>query len=106
MINIPDIDHVLLRVRDLDRVVAFYIDVLGARWEKRQEPQCRSYLLSGAVLGRRHRARHFAAHGIGGEIVSRLGADGQRPSIYLEAPEGKALELKGPPWAPVPSSNT
>lgn len=37
MITIRDIDHVVLRIRDLDRVAAFYIDVLGARWEKRQE---------------------------------------------------------------------
>ena len=37
MITIRDIDHVVLRIRDLDRVAAFYIDVLGARWEKKQE---------------------------------------------------------------------
>lgn len=37
MLTIRDIDHVVLRVRDLDRVAAFYVDVLGARWEKRQE---------------------------------------------------------------------
>src|SRR5688500_18491461 len=37
MINIQAIDHVVLRVVDLDRVAAFYIDVLGARWEKKQE---------------------------------------------------------------------
>ena len=37
MINIKDIDHVVLRIRDLDRVAAFYVDVLGARWEKKQE---------------------------------------------------------------------
>ncbi len=37
MINIRDIDHVVLRVRDLDSVARFYTDVLGARWEKRQE---------------------------------------------------------------------
>ena len=37
MINIRDIDHVVLRVVDLDRVAGFYIDVLGARWEKKQE---------------------------------------------------------------------
>lgn len=37
MINIQAIDHVVLRVVDLDRVAAFYIEVLGARWEKKQE---------------------------------------------------------------------
>ena len=43
------------------------------------------------------------AHGIESEIVSRYGAEGSGPSIYLTDPEGNALELKGPPWAPVSS---
>ncbi|WP_324750014.1 VOC family protein [Sphingomonas sp. LY54] len=42
-------------------------------------------------------------HGIAAEIVSRYGAEGDGPSIYLLDPEGNALELKGPPWAPVPA---
>ncbi len=42
-------------------------------------------------------------HGIEAEIVSRYGAEGDGPSIYLSDPEGNALELKGPPWAPVPA---
>ena len=37
------------------------------------------------------------AHGIESEIVSRYGAEGDGPSIYLTDPEGNALELKGPP---------
>ena len=37
MITIQAIDHVVLRVTDLDRMARFYIDVLGARWEKKQE---------------------------------------------------------------------
>ena len=36
MITIRDIDHVVFRVRDLDAMVAFYRDVLGARMEKVQ----------------------------------------------------------------------
>ena len=43
------------------------------------------------------------SHGITAEIVSRYGAEGDGPSIYLSDPEGNALELKGPPWAPVPA---
>jgi glyoxylase I family protein len=43
---------------------------------------------------------HLRRHGIGGEIVSRFGAEGDGPSIYLSDPEGNALELKGPPWPP------
>jgi len=37
MINIQAIDHVVLRVVHLERVADFYLNVLGARWEKRQE---------------------------------------------------------------------
>src|SRR3954464_7683258 len=37
MINIQAIDHVVFRVTDLEGVARFYIDVLGARWEKKQE---------------------------------------------------------------------
>ncbi|NII11757.1 VOC family protein [Oleiagrimonas sp. C23AA] len=37
MINIRGLDHVVLRVRDLERAATFYIDVLGCRLEKRQD---------------------------------------------------------------------
>lgn len=42
--------------------------------------------------------RHFTAHGVTvGEVVTRFGAEGSGPSIYLEDPEGNRVELKGPP---------
>jgi catechol-2,3-dioxygenase len=42
-------------------------------------------------------AAHLAAHGIGcGEEMSRYGAEGQGPSVYLHDPEGNGVELKGP----------
>ena len=44
---------------------------------------------------------HLAGHGIKARILSRYGADGEGPSIYLNDPEGNLLELKGPPWPPV-----
>ena len=44
----------------------------------------------------------LASHGIESEIVSRYGAEGDGPSIYLDDPEGNQLELKGPPWSPEP----
>ena len=136
MINIQAIDHVVLRVVDLDRMVRFYIDVLGARWEKRQEAIGLYQLrvgtalidlvpvdgklgaLGGAAPGAQGRnvdhicyrvlpwdgagvLAHLSAHGINGEIVSRYGAEGDGPSIYLSDPEGNNIELKGPPWAPI-----
>jgi catechol 2,3-dioxygenase-like lactoylglutathione lyase family enzyme len=137
MIVIRDIDHVVLRVADLERVANFYIDVLGARWENRQEAIGLYQLRLGAALvdlvpvdgklgrmggappGREGRnvdhicfrvlpwdgdavLAHLGSHGIESEIVSRYGADGEGPSVYLSDPEGNNLELKGPPWAPVP----
>lgn len=43
---------------------------------------------------------HLIAHGIApGEVVSRYGAEGQGPSLYIADPEGNSVELKGPPFA-------
>ena len=138
MINIQAIDHVVLRVVDLQKVADFYLSVLGARWEKKQEAvglyQLRvgTSLIDlvpidgklgargGAAPGREGRnvdhvcyrvlpwdgeavLAHLASHGIHGEIVSRFGAVGVGPSIYLADPEDNKIELKGPPWAPVPA---
>jgi catechol 2,3-dioxygenase-like lactoylglutathione lyase family enzyme len=137
MINLQAIDHVVLRVVDLDKVARFYTDVLGARWEKRQEAVGLYQLRAGTALidlvpidgklGRMGGAApgpegrnvdhicfrvlpwdgaailaELEGHGIAGEIVSRYGAEGEGPSIYLSDPEGNNLELKGPPWAPIP----
>lgn len=134
MITIQAIDHVVFRVTDVDVVSRFYIDVLGARWEKKQEQiglyQLRAGtalidlvpvdgklgLLGGAAPGAEGRnvdhvcfrvlswdgdaiLAHLREHGIQAEIVSRYGAEGNGPSIYLADPEGNNLELKGPPWA-------
>jgi catechol 2,3-dioxygenase-like lactoylglutathione lyase family enzyme len=139
MINIQGIDHVVFRVVDLEKVVSFYIEVLGARWEKKQEEiglyqlrvgsalvdlvpvDGRLGRMGGAAPGKEARnVDHVCFRvlpwdgeailgqlrelGIAGEIVSRYGAEGDGPSIYLADPEGNNLELKGPPWAPVPKS--
>lgn len=137
MINIQAIDHVVLRVVDLQKVAEFYLNVLGARWEKKQEAVGLYQLrvgtslidlvpidgklgaMGGAAPGKEGRnvdhvcyrvfpwdgpavLAHLADHGIKGEIVSRYGAEGEGPSVYLSDPEGNNIELKGPPWAPVP----
>jgi catechol 2,3-dioxygenase-like lactoylglutathione lyase family enzyme len=42
--------------------------------------------------------RHLQQHGVAaGPTVSRYGAEGEGPSIYIEDPEGNVVELKGPP---------
>ena len=132
MINIQDIDHVVFRVRDLNAMVNFYTDVLGAKFEKYQQGPGLYQLrvgtslvdlvpvdgklgrMGGAAPGTEGRnvdhvcfrvrpwdeaaiLGHLKQHGIVGEVVSRYGADGDGPSIYLSDPEGNMLELKGPP---------
>lgn len=136
MITIQAIDHVVFRVKDLHAAASFYIDVLGARWEKKQEDiglyqlrvgsalvdlvpvEGKLGAVGGAPPGKEARnvdhvcfrvlpwngeaiLAHLREHGIEGEIVSRYGAEGDGPSIYVSDPEGNLLELKGPPWAPV-----
>ena len=141
MIAIRNIDHVVFRVRDLDRMARFYTEVLGAAFEKHQE-ELGLYQLrvgtslidlvpvdgpigreGGAAPGREGRnvdhvcfrvlpwdepaiVAHLAKHGIEAKILSRYGADGEGPSIYLHDPEGNMLELKGPPWPPERNSRT
>ena len=139
MINIQAIDHVVFRVRDVHKVAAFYIDLLGARWEKKQESIGLYQLrvgtalidlvpvdgklgrMGGAAPGNEGRnvdhvcfrvlpwdgeaiLADLKGRGIEAEIVSRYGAEGDGPSIYLTDPEGNNIELKGPPWAPVSNS--
>ncbi len=41
---------------------------------------------------------HLQNYGVAaGDVVSRYGADGAGPSIYILDPEGNSVELKGPP---------
>ena len=45
-------------------------------------------------------AAHLRTHGVApGDVVSRYGAEGQGPSLYIADPEGNVVELKGPPAA-------
>jgi len=133
MINIREIDHLVLRVVDLDSMLRFYCDGLGCAVEKRQDAiglvqlrAGRSIIdlvpvdgelgrTGGAAPGKEARnldhfclrlepfdepeiRRHLRALGISvGPVVSRYGAEGTGPSIYLADPEGNVVELKGPP---------
>ncbi len=41
---------------------------------------------------------HLQTHGVDvGDVVTRYGARGDGPSIYIDDPEGNTVELKGPP---------
>lgn len=48
--DILGIDHVVLRVRDMDRMIRFYEDVLGCKVEKRQEKIGLIQLRAGSAL--------------------------------------------------------
>ncbi len=121
---IRSLDHVVLKVADMDRAIAFYRDVLGCKVERVVESIGLVQMRAGAALvdlvptgegqnaGRNmdHFALtiepfdmaalkdHFTAHGIEiGEPATRYGAEGFGPSIYLNDPDGNQVELKGPP---------
>jgi len=119
------LDHVVLRVVDLDRSVDFYGRVLGLRVERTLEKPKLVQLRAGQSLidlvpaeegklaGRNMdhfalRIRNFdaaalAAHlkrqGVAvGEVHERYGAEGYGSSIYIEDPDGNTVELKGPAY--------
>ncbi len=124
-IIIKGLDHVVLRVADLERAVRFYCEVLGCTEERRLDSIGLVQLRAGASLidlvpaeGAPEVAggnmdhfclriepfdeaairSHLAAHGVeAGAVASRYGAEGHGPSLYLQDPDGNTVELKGPP---------
>ena len=126
MFSVQRIDHVVLRVRDAQRMTAFYEQALGMKVERRLESIRLVQLRAGdslldlvttedTAIGRNMdhvcfrvepfdvaaiRAR-LAPFGIEpGEVVDRYGAEGSGPSIYFDDPEGNQVELKGPATTP------
>jgi len=123
--TIKHLDHVVLRVADLDRAMAFYCDVLGCGLERRVASIDLVQLRAGGSLidllpGDRPQEgaagnmdhfclriepfdedalrRHLEGHGVAvGEVARRYGAEGQGPSLYIQDPDGNTVELKGPP---------
>ncbi len=123
--RIKNLDHVVLHVADLDRAIRFYSDVLGCTLERRVTAIDLVQLRAGASMidlvpakagsdagGRNmdHLAlriepfdepslrAHLKQHGVeAGEVVSRYGAEGDGPSLYIKDPDGNTVELKGPP---------
>ena len=122
---VKGLDHVVLRVADLERAIAFYCGVLGCREERRVESINLVQLRAGASLidlipaesapqadgaNMDHFALriepfdeaalrgHLESHGVEvGEFATRYGAEGQGPSLYIKDPDGNTVELKGPP---------
>ena len=120
MLTICGIDHVVLRVTDIDRMRKFYCEALGAQHVAYRPEFGMSHLRIGAAMidlvkGERNGTNmdhfclrvepfdqpaivaHLKTHGVEvGKIGNRFGAEGNGTSIYLTDPEGNTVELKGP----------
>jgi len=121
MLTICGIDHVVLRVRDMDRMRNFYCEVLGAHHVAYRPAFGMSHLRIGAAMidlvertppsgcnmdhlclrvepfDQEAIVAHLKHHGVAvGDIRKRYGAEGNGISIYLSDPEGNTVELKGP----------
>jgi catechol 2,3-dioxygenase-like lactoylglutathione lyase family enzyme len=120
MLNPRGIDHVVLRVGDIDLMRRFYCEVLGATHVVYRPQYGMSHLRVGnamidLVKGKRDGVNmdhlclrvepfdqeaivaHLEKHNVAvGKIAPRFGAEGNGVSIYLTDPEGNTVELKGP----------
>jgi catechol 2,3-dioxygenase-like lactoylglutathione lyase family enzyme len=83
MIRIREIDHLVLRVTDLERMLRFYCGVLGCTIERRLDAIGLVQLRAGRSL------------------IDLVPVEGEGPSIYVADPEGNVVELKGPPGTQV-----
>ena len=127
-LRVKGLDHVVLRVADMDRAISFYERVLGLHVERRLAEIGLVQLRAGSSLidlvpktdddvGRNvdHYAvrieqmdvpalsAHLRRHGVDpGEVRRRYGAEGYGSSVYITDPDGNTVELKGPPE---PASN-
>jgi catechol 2,3-dioxygenase-like lactoylglutathione lyase family enzyme len=114
------LDHVVLRVRDQAASQRFYMDVLGCTLDHVNQPISLIQLRFGTNLidllpgerGEGGGLDHFClsircedlggvrddlrARGVtvDGDVVSRRGAFGSGPSLYIQDPDGYRIELK------------
>jgi len=121
-LQLRGIDHVVLRVRDMQAMRRFYCDVLGAVHVAYRPEFRMSHLRAGAAMidlveadappggqnmdhlclrvepfDQEAIVAHLRAHDVAiGEIRERFGAEGNGTSIYVRDPEGNVVELKGP----------
>ena len=123
-LRVKGLDHIVLRVSDMDRAISFYEQVLGLHIERRLPEIGLVQLRAGNAMidlvpqkqgeadGRNmdHYAvqiesmdvealsAHLRRHGVDpGEVRRRYGAEGYGSSIYITDPDGNTVELKGPP---------
>lgn len=120
--HLEALDHIVLRVADVERSIGFYCDVIGCTVDRRRPEYNLVHLRAGAsmidLVGNAGRAgvgdnvdhfclqispfdeaallAHFAGQGVATEppIASRYGAQGTGRSLYLRDPDGNRVELK------------
>ena len=130
-IQVAVIDHVVLRTRHLNRMLAFYRDVLGCPVEREAGASGLAQLRAGdslidildisgssdsddddlpradnmdhvclqlKVWDEKKIIAHLRRHSVtAGDVVTRYGATGNGPSMYISDPDGNTVELKGEP---------
>jgi glyoxylase I family protein len=123
--TLQNLDHVVLRVRNMERALKFYCEVLGCTREREVTQIGLVQLRAGSALidlipaaqyeaplqnrNMDHFAlavipfdedkirAHLTAHGVlHGRVEERYGANGAGPSLYIQDPDGNQVELKGP----------
>ncbi|WP_370277719.1 VOC family protein [Pontibacterium sp.] len=113
------LDHVVLRVQDMDRALHFYSEILGCTEERRVPSIGLVQLRAGSALidllpsdSPDHRSQnmdHFClrirpfdparikkflqAYAVG-DVEQRYGAQGMGRSLYISDPDGNVVELK------------
>jgi len=125
-LTVAEIDHVVLRCRDQDRMLDFYTHVLGLNEERRiaqigliqlragasmidlvpaADPRIESgtnvdHFCLGIETGDLHSVMNYLRMNsveVLGEPAMRYGARGMGNSIYMRDPEGNVIELKQMP---------
>ena len=90
--DLQRLDHVVLRVRDLDRSEAFYRALLGCEVVRRRDDLGLRHLRAGASM-----IDLVAVNGkLGRRGGAAAGAEGDGLSLYFDDPDGNTVELKGP----------
>lgn len=123
LMHISGIDHVVIKVADLDRSIRFYCEVLGCALDWRRDEIGLAHLRVGAsfidllacetlppdsIRNMDHLCltvadfdaekvrQHLQDHGVAtGPAAERYGASGWGLSVYATDPDGNGLELRG-----------
>jgi glyoxylase I family protein len=100
-IQVAGLDHLVLRVADLDRAIRFYEQVLGCHVERRLDQPKLVQLRAGASMidlvpaGPPPQSADAAAGRNLDHFAVRIATSDS--TLYITDPDGNVVELKGPP---------